>query len=538
MQEFIYFIKGFFGAPAVTIGLFSMFGAILQRKTFTDIVITTIKAAIGYLILIGGIGILSGTLTSFTVVFNELFGLEGVMGNADALAVGILNSVPDIATVASLMMLLATILNVILAKFTRFKYIFLTGHHTLYICVLLSAMFQFAGLDLVKDMWYCLVVGSLIVSIYMLLSPALSKPYMEKLTQDDKIYIAHANAFGYAVAGWTGDLVGKIAKGKVKSTEEIRFPKGLKFFSNSIVAIFIAMLLIFGITYGAFWIVKGKEAFVNLKSSGLLSTDSVIVKIILDALLFTTGVEVLIFGVKSMLAELVPALEGISKRWIPGAKMAVGCSVAMYYAPTGALIGFIFSFFGGIVGLVISIGLHLAAPGIIAGMIIPGIIAHFFNGGVCGSFANVRGGVVGVMLGSFINGLILTFVPIIFLAMEGAFGWSFAFGQESIKAVQWAESDFGFFSIVGWIMHLGLWTQWMILAIVLVTTGLLVIDGFLWNKKDHKKRPEFYKELKQEQLEIKKQRLDLKAKTKQINLENKRKRFENKQSIRLRKQNE
>ncbi|QGS51623.1 PTS ascorbate transporter subunit IIC [Spiroplasma tabanidicola] len=507
MNEFIYFIKGFFGAPAVLIALFALFGSIMQRNKFTDVLLSTLKAAVGYLILAGGIGLLVSTLDDFTVSFNQLFGLTGIMPNSDALAGNIMKAIPQIATIAALMMFISIIINIMLARFSRFKYIFLTGHHTLFICVVIATMFHIAGLDLSSDIWYFLVVGSGIVSIYMLLSPALTKPYMEYLTQDKKLYIGHANVFGFAIAGAIGRLVGKIKKGKVKSTEDIRFPKWLSVFSNSTVSVAVTMIIIFGITYGSMWGVYGKEQMVSLGVIG--SSDSVIVKILLDALTFTAGVEVLIYGIKTMVGELIPALEGISQRLIPGAKMAVDCSVALYYSPTAVLLGFVSSFAGGIIGLLISIGLNLAAPAMIPSVIIPGIIAHFFTGGVSGTFGNIKGGVLGAILGAFVNGLLLSFVPILFILMEQVYGAQF----DPNNVLQWAESDYSLMSLVGWILYF-VWTKWLLLAIVLCVMIALIVDGVIWERKDRKNRPEFYAELKEIQQKIKANRIAEKEKRK------------------------
>ncbi|AAT75999.1 unknown substrate putative PTS system IIC component [Mesoplasma florum L1] len=485
MNEFIFFIKGFFGAPAVLIGLFALFGSLLQRKKFTEVLVSTLKAAVGYLILSGGIGLLVSTLDDFTTAFNELFGLQGVMPNSDALAGAIMEAIPEIATIAALMMFISIVLNIIFAKFSRFKYIFLTGHHTLFICVAVSTIFHFSGMSLSTDVWYFLIVGSAIVSLYMLLSPALTKKYMNHLTGDDKLYIGHANVMGFAIAGGIGGLVGKLKKGNVKSTEEIKFPKWLSVFSNSTVSVAVMMLMLFGVTYASLWGVAGKEQMVALGIIG--ENDSILVKIILDALIFTAGVEILIFGITTMINELIPALEGISKKLIPGAKMAVDCSVALSYSPTAVLIGFVSSFTGGIIGLLISIGLNLAAPAAIPAVIIPGIIAHFFTGGVSGTFGNIKGGILGAILGAFVNGIILTIVPLMFILMQSQLGWIF----DSNGVLQWAESDYLIFNILGWILNAE-WTKWLIMAIVFVGIGGLLVDGHFWIKKDKIKRPELY----------------------------------------------
>ncbi|WP_342268498.1 PTS ascorbate transporter subunit IIC [Spiroplasma endosymbiont of Aspidapion aeneum] len=477
MNEFIYFIKGFFGAPAILLGLFSMLGSILLKRKATETIESSLKAAAGYLILIGGITILSSTLNDFTIAFTNLFYLSGIIPNSDALAGSIMNAIPDIATVASLIMFIAIILNVILAKTSRFKYIFLTGHHILYLSVAISIMFYYGGIDLSKDMWFYLIVGSIFVAIYMLLSPMLSKPYMEFLTNDNKMYIGHANAISFAIAGKIGELVGKIKKGKIKSTEEINFPTWLKVFSNSTVAVTVTMLLIFGITYGSYWSINGKADMVA--KNIIASNESVITKIIIDSIKFAAGVEILIFGIKTLTLELIPALEGVSLKWIHGAKMGVDCSIAMYYSPNAVLIGFISSFIAGIIGMSITMALNIIDPKLISAIVIPGIIAHFFTGGVSGTFANIKGGILGTIIAAFVNGILLTIIPIIYLLMQSLYGWEF---DTSTHTLLWAESDYAVFSIFGWLININIF-EWILLGVALSAILGLVIDGYLYSKR-------------------------------------------------------
>ena len=97
------------------------------------------------------------------------------------------------------------------------------------------------------------------------------------------------------------------------------------------------------------------------------------------------GVTIVYNGVRMILADLVPAFQGISNKIIPGAIPAVDCAVFFPYAPTAVILGFVASFIGGVVGMFI-VG---AAMGI---FIIPGMVPHFFCGATAGVFGNATGG--------------------------------------------------------------------------------------------------------------------------------------------------
>ena len=89
-----------------------------------------------------------------------------------------------------------------------------------------------------------------------------------------------------------------------------------------------------------------------------------------------------------ILADLVPAFQGISNKLIPGAIPAVDCAVFFPYAPTAVILGFVASFIGGVVGMFI-VG---ATMGV---FIIPGMVPHFFYGATAGIFGNATGGCKG-----------------------------------------------------------------------------------------------------------------------------------------------
>ncbi|MDK6591590.1 PTS transporter subunit IIC, partial [Actinotignum timonense] len=48
-------------------------------------------------------------------------------------------------TNTALIMLAGMIFNILIARFTRFKYIFLTGHHTLYLACMIAIIMTVAG---------------------------------------------------------------------------------------------------------------------------------------------------------------------------------------------------------------------------------------------------------------------------------------------------------------------------------------------------------------------------------------------------------
>jgi PTS system ascorbate-specific IIC component len=67
-------------------------------------------------------------------------------------------------------------------------------------------------------------------------------------------------------------------------------------------------------------------------------------------------------------------------------------------------------------------------------VIVPGLVPHFFTGAAAGVFGNATGGRRGAMLGSFANGLIISFLPAILLVFLGDVGF---------EGTTFGDSDFG-----------------------------------------------------------------------------------------------
>jgi len=115
-----------------------------------------------------------------------------------------------------------------------------------------------------------------------------------------------------------------------------------------------------------------------------------------------------------ILAELVPAFQGIAQSLIPNAVPALDCPTVFPYAPNAVVIGFIFSVIGGIVGMFLVGPLGLA-------LIIPGMIPHFFDGVQQGLWQLYRR-TNRCCCGSFVNGLLITFLPALLLSFMGNLG--------------------------------------------------------------------------------------------------------------------
>lgn len=407
------FLLDIVSTPAILVALIAIVGLLLQKKPAPDIVKGGIKTFVGFLVVSGGAGIVQGSLNPFGTMFEHAFHLSGVVPNNEAIVAVALTTY---GSATALIMFTGMIFNILIARFTRFKYIFLTGHHTLYMACMIAVIMSVAGLTSVS----LIVFGGLALGIIMSVSPALVQRYMIQLTGNDKVALGHFSSLGYWLSGFVGGLVGD----KTKSTEDIDFPKSLDFLRDSTVSITLSMAIIYlivAIFAGPTWI--SKEL-----SSG---THGLVFALQLAGQ-FAAGVFVILAGVRLILGEIVPAFKGISEKLVPHSKPALDCPIVYPYAPNAVLIGFVSSFVGGLVSMAVMIASGTT-------VILPGVVPHFFCGATAGVIGNASGGVRGATVGAFLQGVLISYLPIFLMPVLGGLGF---------EGSTFSDADFGLSGIL------------------------------------------------------------------------------------------
>lgn len=435
--------------PAILVALIAILGLALQKKGAPELLKGGIKTFVGFLVVGGGATILQTSLNPFGTMFEHAFNLQGVVPNNEAIVALALDK---FGTSTSLIMLFGMIFNILIARFTRFKYIFLTGHHTLYMACMIAVIMSVAGFTSVG----LIVMGGLALGIIMSLAPAFAQKYMVQLTGNDKVALGHFSSLGYWLSGFIGGLVGD----KSKSTEDIKFPKGLAFLRDSTVSIAISMSLIYIIVAlfaGGSWIEENLSNGVN----------SIVYALQLGGT-FAAGVFIILAGVRLILAEIVPAFKGISEKLVPNSKPALDCPVVYPYAPNAVLIGFISSFVGGLVSMFIMI----MTGGVV---ILPGVVPHFFCGATAGVIGNASGGIRGSVVGAFMQGVLISFLPVFLMPVLGDLGFA---------GSTFSDADFGLSGIfLGTLANNG-GVLAVSIGIFAVLAGMIVLTFVKKDKKE------------------------------------------------------
>ncbi|MDX3853720.1 PTS ascorbate transporter subunit IIC [Streptomyces sp. AK02-01A] len=415
--------------PAYLIGIITAIGLVAMKKTVGQIIGGAIKATLGFLLIGAGAGLVTNSLAPLGEMIQGATGAHGVIPTNEAI-VGIAQE--EFGSRVAWLMILGFVVSLLLARFTPLRYVFLTGHHMLFMATLLTVVLANVG----QSTFVVVAVGGVLLGIMLVAMPAFAHPWTKRVTGNNTVAIGHFGTAGYIVAGAAGRVVGK----RSRSTEEMKLPEGLRFLRDSMVATALSMLLIYLVMAVLFLAKTGKEtAFKAFGTGGAAATDvgNYLMQSVMQGLQFGIAVAVILFGVRTILGELVPAFQGIAKKVVPGALPALDAPIVFPYAQNAVLIGFIFSFTGGLVSLGLLTWIFNPAFGL--ALVLPGLVPHFFTGGAAGVYGNSTGGRRGAVVGAFLNGVLITFLPALLLKVLGAFG---------DQNTTFGDADFGWFGVL------------------------------------------------------------------------------------------
>ncbi len=378
-----------FGTPAVLLGFIVLLGLLLQKQSASQIVSGTFKAIIGFLIISAGSDVIVKALNVFEPMWKEVFGLKSE-SLGQFLGQDSFNA--QYGSAITLAMLAGFMINVLLARFTRFKYIYLTGHMMFWTTTVFAGIVVHTAGGSVPQ-WKLVLFLAVILGLYWTFQPALTQPFMRKITGNDNIALGHSSASVALLAALLGKWIGN----KENDSEKIKVPKGLEFLrdSNVITALSMGVLFLIGAIILS---LKGTPAAQELIAQS--GEQNFLVYSIMQSFTFAGGIAIVLLGVRMFIGELVPAFNGIATKLVPGAKPALDSPVTYPYAPNAVVLGFVGAFAGALIWLVV-LGNTMSY------IFVPTMIVLFFHGATAGVFGNSTGGVRGALLGGFITSTVV-----------------------------------------------------------------------------------------------------------------------------------
>lgn len=417
MQFINYLASNFFKQPPIFLGLISMLGLIIQKKSASDILKGTFKTIIGVIILFKGVNIISTSITPLANAFATLYKIQPAHQFDSAAWV---NTLGKYGGEMGVVLISAFIINLIVARVTPIKNIFLTGHIFFWMAFIFVSVGVQGGLSGAG----LIIFATIFLSLYIIFMPALMRPLVRKVTGSNDFTIGHTTSIYCFIGAGIGKLIGN----PEKSTEDIKIPKQLEFIKETTIATSLIMFL----TYIIVGLVIGTKARAAVYG-GAVSSIAVIGGMQYDlftfsliaALTFGAGLIILLTGVRLMLSEIIPSYKGISDKLLPHSIPALDVPMVFPYAENALIIGFVVSMITSILTIII-----LAAAGCMPYAVIPLTVACFFDVAPGAIFANAYGGRKAAVIASALGGIIMVFLVILSMPalINTAAGFNQAFG--------------------------------------------------------------------------------------------------------------
>ncbi len=386
MAIFNFIINEIFGQGAIFLALVAAVGLIIQKKDWAEVIRGTAMTAIGFFVLNAGTGIIAGeSISGIAAAFNVL--MPEAAAPPATVDIG-----GQYGTQIGIVMLISFAINLLFARFTKWKSVFLTAHMLYWF----PFVFIAAGVDAGLTGGKLIGLATVFTAAYMIVSPNLMKPLVKEVTGDDSFTIGHPTTTLSLIAGYLGKLIGD----KSKSTEELDIPESLGFLRE----VSITGTIVMALTYIVMAIILKANGFNPGEVWGYAGgSTGIFTYIFTHAIKFGVGVTIMMQGVRMLIAEIVPAFKGIAEKVVPGAIPALDCPIIFGYAPNALIIGFI-------TAMITSTITILLTAGMFPTVVIPLTFTCFFEIGCAAIIANATGGVRGCVIGSAVAGVVMVFL--------------------------------------------------------------------------------------------------------------------------------
>ena len=397
MDILMYLINNVFNQAVFVIGMVVFLGMLVQKTEMSKIIASTVKTMIGFLLINTGGQTLGAALLPLQPMLIRVFRLQVKvqdLGAAQAESLG------DIGSEMALIFALGFLMNILLARITKFKYVHLSAHVSFFFSGLIAAALKFGtNLSFIP----LVLTGAVLLGCYMTFTCAYVAPLMKNIKGGEGFTLAHSSSCGIWLAAKIGRLVGN----KKKDLEDIKIPKKLNFLREMTIALTVVMTLMFfviSLISGPGWVVQQVSQGRDIISFSLL-----------NGLQFGLWITVIITGVRMLLSEIIPAFHGIADKVIPNAVPGLDVPLLFPNYPTSVIFGFLVSLAAGFIGMGILGAVNYPV------VVFPALIPTFFTGAVTAIFGNSTGGIRGAFAGSFLNGMILIIGQALLLPMIGTY---------------------------------------------------------------------------------------------------------------------
>ncbi|MDN6376195.1 PTS ascorbate transporter subunit IIC, partial [Corynebacterium sp.] len=292
-----FLVNEILAVPAFLIGIITAVGLAAMKRSGGQIAGGAIKATLGFLLIGAGATLVTDSLEPLGIMIEGATGMHGVVPTNEAIA-GIAQE--QFGSQVAWLMILGFVVSLLLARFTPLRYVFLTGHHVLFMATMITIILATAD----YANWVVVGLGAVLLGVLMVSMPALAHPWTRKITGDDSVAIGHFGTAGYVTSGAVGKLVGGKGAKASKSTEDLKLPEGLRFLRDSMVATALSMVLMYLVLAVLFLIRAGQDEAFTAFGDGATDVGNYLMQAVTQGLQFGVAVAVILFGVRTILGEL------------------------------------------------------------------------------------------------------------------------------------------------------------------------------------------------------------------------------------------
>ena len=389
--------------PPVLIGLIAMIGLIVQKKGIGEIIKGSFTAAFGMVILTEGVNMMTAVVAAINTAVQTKMGVALSKGLSDV------TFTAQYGGAVGMAMFLALVIHILIARFTPVKSIFLTGHMLWWVPFVIVA----GGVEGGLRGPVLIVISAILSALYFSLAPWVMRKYVWAATEDDSFLIGHPTTILSLISGWIAKHVGD----KKHSTEDIKVPEGLSFFREISISgglVMFAVDIVVGLIAPAL-VPKGGSLFMVAFNAGLN---------------FGGGLLILLYGVRLLVNQIIPAFQGISEKLVPGAKPAFDVPILFNYKPNAVIIGFMSAFITSTILVLIA-----NTTNVFGIVIVPLVITSFFECGGAAIVGEGQGGLRGAIIGTAVASVAMVgLVGVSGVLMGGTIrNWILIFGGNDLS---------------------------------------------------------------------------------------------------------
>ncbi len=365
-----------------------------KGKNLNEIIENVIKTGIGWYLILLGADISEWALLPLA---EKLFFVTGVRG-------GVLNTeifgswlLREAANTGFLAFLTAFFMNLLLAYIRKRGYLFLTGHHLMFLSLMVVSLFRHAaGLPKLP----AALAAGVVTGIYAYVSVWIGSKSMEKLKPGSSAGLANSTSG----AAFLGVRIGRCFRRRAKEFYG-KDGKNTGYITSmgilTILTLRILLMLFAGESTKAEW----RACFI-------------------EALAYGTALTMIIQGLRMFLGTFIPMFWDMGKCLLPRLIVGLDSTAVITYSPKAWWAGFLAACFSGLVALCMLI--LLKAPFVP----LPGFTSLYFAGGVAGVFGNAEGGKTGAVVSGTVVGAAVIFMMSLFMTIHGSYyGSGAAFGE-------------------------------------------------------------------------------------------------------------